>query len=842
MQPFKAYWTLYYILLTVIIGTIIAQIDSLEWINGAFTAAAAGCNAGLGAVSMTQLSRGSIILTAILMVVGCPIFMLFPILFFRRWHFQQVNMKMIEQYQQNTEGTLPYANLQIIKDYYLVYESTRFVIYILLLYWFMFIFFGIILVWATLLIRPLEPELVQRGYTYIENAIYLVISSFCNTGLSISSNSLVYMTDNPACYFVLSVLILAGNTAFPIFLRALTEFLLYADNRWDIFKSSTYNNHFSRRTPYSYSFSPRVILTFLLNHPREILTHLFTDHQTKILVFMVCAFLTLQFVCFLISIDRHLLDMFPLGRLIGIGYFQTLSTRSAGFMMMNLRDLNFGLTFIYFIMMYLNTYPFVTTMKASKPKLPGEEEEEKDEILDMFMSQPDLMQVEQQRKNKLEEDFPIHVKRCSSSIVLLEEMKNVQKGILQNTISRHSSHGSHRRRRRLGSNMSNSKGTFGEYSAGSLTISSGRNQSNKNTTNTTIGDYHYSPHSYHTLPAIVEERKRRKEGSGGGGGGPQDENEKNYYNNSGALEMVSLSSEPSMNTNRSNKTRPFVEEKDENNNNSSQLHYFDEQSDSIDVSRGKLLPPPEDVRTSEETKEESMKIMEQNSSKSNNTVIRVDKGSVLSETELTTFATNTSINTAPEKKPLSIQEPKINGKEDNNNNEKELQLSPFEKQNKISAEDIENGKVLIVSETKKQTDEEDYEGNVEEEADESTRNQIARMYLLRHSFFILLAILVLAYVEDGLLRSSAGTTNISLWFIIFEVVSAYSSVGLSFGVPGKPYSLSGELTSLGKFVIICMMWMGKHRGLPNRNDPVIDFTFDKFQKAFSERKTSDGEV
>jgi Trk-type K+ transport system membrane component len=838
MQPFKAYWTLYYILLTVIIGTIIARIDGLEWINGTFMAGAAVCNAGLGTVSMTQFSRGSFILSAILMVVGCPIFMLFPILLFRRWHFQQVNTKMIEQYQ-NTEGTLPYANLQIIKDYYLVYESTLFVIYILLLYWFVFMFFGSILVWATLLLRPLEPELTQRGYTYIENAIYLVISSFCNTGLSISSNSLVYLTDNPACYFVLTILILAGNTAFPIFLRAMIEFLLYADNRWDIFKSSSYNNHFSRRTPYSYSFSPRVILTFLLNHPREILTHLFTDHQTKILVFMIFAFLTVQFVCFLISIDRHLLNMFSLPRLIGIGYFQTLSTRAAGFTMMNLRDLNYGLTVIYLIMMYLNTYPFVTTMKASKPKLPGEEEEEKDEILDLFMSQPDLMQVDQQKKNKLEEDFPIHVKRCSSSIVLLEEMRNVQKGILQTTISRHSSHGSRQRRRRFGSNMSTSKGSFGEYSAGSLTINSGRNLSNKNTTNTTTGDYHYSPHSYHALPGIVEERKRRKDGAGGGGR-LQDENEKNYFNNSGALEMVSMSSESRINTNRSNKTRQFAEEKDENNNNSSQLHYFDEQSDSVDVSRGKLLPPPEEIRNSEETKEELVKVVEEDSSNGNNTVIRLDKGSVLSETELTTFATNTSINTATEKKPLAVQEPETNGKDDNNNNGKELELSPLEKQNEISKENIENGKVLIVTETKKQTDEEDYEGNVEEEADESTRHQITRMYLLRHSFFILLAIVVLAYVEDGLLRSSP--TKINLWFMIFEVVSAYSSVGLSFGVPGKPYSLSGAFTSLGKFVIISMMWMGKHRGLPNRNDPVIDFTFEKFQKAFSERKTADSEV
>jgi hypothetical protein len=63
---------------------------------------------------------------------------------------------------------------------------------------------------------------------------------------------------------------------------------------------------------------------------------------------------------------------------------------------------------------------------------------------------------------------------------------------------------------------------------------------------------------------------------------------------------------------------------------------------------------------------------------------------------------------------------------------------------------------------------------------------------LGRSKFILLLIAVLAYVEDGLLRSSTATINISLWFIIFKVVSAYSSASLSFGVPEKPYSLSGK--------------------------------------------------
>lgn len=66
---------------------------------------------------------------------------------------------------------------------------------------------------------------------------------------------------------------------------------------------------------------------------------------------------------------------------------------------------------------------------------------------------------------------------------------------------------------------------------------------------------------------------------------------------------------------------------------------------------------------------------------------------------------------------------------------------------------------------------------------------------------------------------------------MFEIISAYGNVGLTFGMPGEDYSLVGGMTSLGKFIIICVMWLGKHRGLPSSNDDVIDFTFSKYKIA-----------
>ena len=50
-------------------------------------------------------------------------------------------------------------------------------------------------------------------------------------------------------------------------------------------------------------------------------------------------------------------------------------------------------------------------------------------------------------------------------------------------------------------------------------------------------------------------------------------------------------------------------------------------------------------------------------------------------------------------------------------------------------------------------------------------------------------------------------------------------MGLSLGVPGKAISLSGRFSTGGKLCVIVAALMGKHRGLPDYSDPIIDFDY-----------------
>ncbi|KAH6639159.1 potassium transport protein-like protein 1 [Boeremia exigua] len=79
-------------------------------------------------------------------------------------------------------------------------------------------------------------------------------------------------------------------------------------------------------------------------------------------------------------------------------------------------------------------------------------------------------------------------------------------------------------------------------------------------------------------------------------------------------------------------------------------------------------------------------------------------------------------------------------------------------------------------------------------------------------WFQFLAFFLVSIIERGhILRGDPGFDSFS---VLFEVTSAYGTVGLSTGVPGQDYSLSGSFASLSKVVMLFVMVRGRHRGLP----------------------------
>jgi hypothetical protein len=87
-------------------------------------------------------------------------------------------------------------------------------------------------------------------------------------------------------------------------------------------------------------------------------------------------------------------------------------------------------------------------------------------------------------------------------------------------------------------------------------------------------------------------------------------------------------------------------------------------------------------------------------------------------------------------------------------------------------------------------------------------------------WFVFLGFFLIAIVEGARLENT-NEYAFSLFSVLFEIVSAYGTVGLSLGFPGVNTSFSGQFKTISKLIIIAMQIRGRHRGLPYALDRAI---------------------
>ncbi|KAE8375434.1 cation transport protein-domain-containing protein [Aspergillus bertholletiae] len=114
------------------------------------------------------------------------------------------------------------------------------------------------------------------------------------------------------------------------------------------------------------------------------------------------------------------------------------------------------------------------------------------------------------------------------------------------------------------------------------------------------------------------------------------------------------------------------------------------------------------------------------------------------------------------------------------------------------------------------------------EDDDNEENQTPPSYIGAHlrrqlSFdlwYVFLGLFIITIVEGGRLQRQ-DDYSFQIWSVLFEVVSAYGTVGLSMGYPGVNASFASQFQTLSKLVIIAMQIRGRHRGLPYSLDRAI---------------------
>ncbi|GAB7340517.1 hypothetical protein MBLNU457_6937t1 [Dothideomycetes sp. NU457] len=121
----------------------------------------------------------------------------------------------------------------------------------------------------------------------------------------------------------------------------------------------------------------------------------------------------------------------------------------------------------------------------------------------------------------------------------------------------------------------------------------------------------------------------------------------------------------------------------------------------------------------------------------------------------------------------------------------------------------------------------------EDEEGKSYVGQHLRRQLSFDLWYIFLGLFIIAIVEGGRLENT-NEYAFTLFSVLFEIVSAYGTVGLSLGYPTNDASLSAEFAVLSKLIIVAMMIRGRHRGLPYALDRAILLPSENLEKKEAE--------
>ena len=126
-------------------------------------------------------------------------------------------------------------------------------------------------------------------------------------------------------------------------------------------------------------------------------------------------------------------------------------------------------------------------------------------------------------------------------------------------------------------------------------------------------------------------------------------------------------------------------------------------------------------------------------------------------------------------------------------------------------------------------------------SDEANENEGEKSYVGQHlrrqlSFdlwYVFLGLFIIAIVEGDHLQNT-NEYAFTMFSVLFEIVSAYGTVGLSLGYPGFNTSFSGQFRVISKLVIVAMMIRGRHRGLPYALDRAILLPSESLQQKEAE--------
>ena len=187
---------------------------------------------------------------------------------------------------------------------------------------------------------------LQNGLNPWWVGAFNAVSAFNNSGLSLLDANMVAFQTSDYLLVTMGLLILAGNTCFPVFLRLII---------WTFWRLLPDKDYFR---------DAKVAARFLLDHPRRCYTTLFPSYHTWFLVGAVISLNCVDWMAFeILNLGNSYIASLPNNSRALDGLFQALAVRSGGFYVVPIATVNIGLQVLYVLMMYISVFPVTMSMR-----------------------------------------------------------------------------------------------------------------------------------------------------------------------------------------------------------------------------------------------------------------------------------------------------------------------------------------------------------------------------------------------------------------------------------------------------------------------------------------------
>jgi Trk-type K+ transport system membrane component len=228
------------------------------------------------------------------------------------------------------------------------YRALKLLFWIVLCYWIMLPLAGATIIAPYIAADGRYDWVFNSQYKHIRipwYAFFQAYSGFANLGMSLADQSLLQFQKAYLMNFVVALLILFGNTCYPILLR----FII-----WVMWKTVPANS------------SMRESLKFLLDHPRRCFVYLFPSTTTWFLVVVVLFLTCIDFFTFMVlDIGTPAVEAIPIGTRVAAGFFQSVAVRAAGFAIVPMNNIAPSVKVMFVIMMYISVYPIAMSVRST---------------------------------------------------------------------------------------------------------------------------------------------------------------------------------------------------------------------------------------------------------------------------------------------------------------------------------------------------------------------------------------------------------------------------------------------------------------------------------------------